>query len=720
MSVAISTLSADAQATLSFMTGISGTGTVIVQNSGWSWDPEVTGSTVYDASAWPHKWGGGAAGTPATVTYAFDASSDFTVGEQAIISGALALWSAESGISFTEAASPTAAQLAFYRGGAPDDPGSQSGVYTNYTAPNGQFGAATIPATSSVYVSFDTSVNYWSELDSFTAFGGYGVDTVVHELGHVLGLFHTGPYNGAVDPLTQQFNSTDSRQWSIMSYIYPWEPAAYSSEYVYKNSDWGASPDGFARAPTTPMPLDILAAQRLYGLPTSTPLDGGQVFGFHCNIAGLIEPFFDFTVNTAPVVTLWDEGTGNALDLSGFAGAATVDLQPGTFSSADGMTDNIGIAYGTRIDRLVGAQGGGVVVLNGDSDTVQATGGSNEAVVAAADGLYTAGAAGAGATTVLSATGVVDLLQGVQGLGFSGGGDTVVGSNAGAGVATFDLSGGGNLLFVGSQLTSVTSAGGDTVVGGAGGTAVSVTGSVGSLIYGGAGVLLVNGGDGVSTVVSGADGGRIGGGSGGAVVWAAGPVTYIGGSGAATVAADRSSSATVRGGAGGGVFIGGGAGGNVLGASGGSATMLGGGTGDQLVAENSADNVLAAGAGAETLYAVGATGRNVFFAGADTVAMTGGSGANVFVAGSGEATVNPGVGGALLACIDGEAGGEIVAIGWNPAQDEVALYGYAPNAIAKAVAGAKVDAGGSTVVTLADHTRILFADVTGISKSWFV
>ena len=59
-------------------------------------------------------------------------------------------------------------------------------------------------------------------------------------------------------------------------------------------------------------------------------------------------------------------------------------------------------------------------------------------------------------------------------------------------------------------------------------------------------------------------------------------------------------------------------------------------------------------------------------------------------------------------------------IGWNPARDHVLLSGYGARAVAQAVAGAKTDAGGSTVVTLADHTRILFADIKGIGANWFV
>src|SRR6185369_10693729 len=105
--------------------------------------------------------------------------------------------------------------------------------------------------------------------------------------------------------------------------------------------------------PTGLMLLDILAVQALYGLPTSTPFSGGQTFGFNCNIAGPTAMFFDFSQNTDPILAIWDSGTNNTLDLSGFSSNSSVNLNPGTFSSCNGMTNNIAIAFGTAINRIV-------------------------------------------------------------------------------------------------------------------------------------------------------------------------------------------------------------------------------------------------------------------------------------------------------------------------------------------------------------------------------
>ena len=85
------------------------------------------------------------------------------------------------------------------------------------------------------------------------------------------------------------------------------------------------------------MPLDILAVQRLYGkvltqpLPVfggeATPLAGGQVFGFNCNISGPLNLYFNFQIDTRPVITLWDAGSDNTLDLSGFTSPSGVNLK---------------------------------------------------------------------------------------------------------------------------------------------------------------------------------------------------------------------------------------------------------------------------------------------------------------------------------------------------------------------------------------------------------
>ena len=114
------------------------------------------------------------------------------------------------------------------------------------------------------------------------------------------------------------------------------------------------------------MMLDIQAIQRIYGAPTTGALASGNVtFGFNSDIPNAWGNYFDFRINQHPIVTLWARGSANTLDLSGFATPSIVNLNPGSFSSADNMVNNIAIAPDTRINTAIG--GRGADTINGNS-----------------------------------------------------------------------------------------------------------------------------------------------------------------------------------------------------------------------------------------------------------------------------------------------------------------------------------------------------------------
>jgi Ca2+-binding RTX toxin-like protein len=131
------------------------------------------------------------------------------------------------------------------------------------------------------------------------------------------------------------------------------------------------------------MMLDILAAQRIYGRPTHGPLvDGNDTFGFHVHlgdgeVAESIERYFDFTVNKHPVITIWDGGRNNTLDLSGWDQDATINLNPGTFSSANGQKNNIGIAPDTVIETAKGGEGSDTIIGNAYANFLFGNGGDD-------------------------------------------------------------------------------------------------------------------------------------------------------------------------------------------------------------------------------------------------------------------------------------------------------------------------------------------------------
>ena len=216
---------------------------------------------------------------------------------------------------------------------------------------------------------------------------------MIHEVGHALGLGHGGTYP-VTGVTTAPYTAYDSNAYTVMSYLHPQSSALTGISPL--SFSWGVSLSDngsyYRNYEVTPQMLDIVAIQRLYGAPTTTPLSGGQVFGFNTNITGPIRNFFDFTVNTKPVVTLFNTGTGNSLDLSGFTQGAKVDLHDGAFSSAGGLTNNIAIAFGTRIDAVVTGNGSDTIVANDNGDTITSGAGNDTITGGAGNDAVTMGA----------------------------------------------------------------------------------------------------------------------------------------------------------------------------------------------------------------------------------------------------------------------------------------------------------------------------------------
>ncbi|HET7086182.1 MAG TPA: M10 family metallopeptidase C-terminal domain-containing protein [Rhizomicrobium sp.] len=338
------------------------------------------GTVASTTDAFKSKWGSDITGTSGgTVYYYFDPAANWNTTEQTMLAAGLALWSDVANINFVATADPNQAQIKFVRGA------SGTGAFTNVnysdTSPNhtgGTAGGVYLDQLRTATISIDTTAPGYGPIDgTFTRYGGNPVEIFLHEEGHALGLGHAGPYNGSVNLMTQQFSPYDTQLWTIMSYINPRSTAEYSSQYPVMGTNWGPGQGGYAHEPTTWMPLDILGIQAIYGVATNTPLSGGQTFGFNCNIQGPTEMFFDFTKNTYPVITIWDSGTNNTLDLSGFSTASTVNLNPGTFSSCDGIVNNIAIAFNTAIDKVVCGAGNDIITGNNDGDTLIGGGGND-------------------------------------------------------------------------------------------------------------------------------------------------------------------------------------------------------------------------------------------------------------------------------------------------------------------------------------------------------
>lgn len=188
--------------------------------------------------------------------------------------------------------------------------------------------------------------------------GDYGFSTFVHEFGHALGLDHMGDYNGsdAYSPSCYQ----DSTVYSIMSYFGPDHGRSYQSSVAW--ADWVA-PDGVLYSPQTPMLNDVMAIQAIYGENTTTE-PGDTVYGFNCNVSSDTKAVFDFEKNKNPILTIYDAAGNDTLDLSHWSLASKIDLEPGHFSSCNGMTNNVVIARSCDIENAIGGSGDDELIGN--------------------------------------------------------------------------------------------------------------------------------------------------------------------------------------------------------------------------------------------------------------------------------------------------------------------------------------------------------------------
>jgi len=190
--------------------------------------------------------------------------------------------------------------------------------------------------------------------------GEPGFRTILHELGHALGMSHPGNYDASPNTeITYAANAEyyqDSLEYTVMSY--------------FGSSNTGAIRTGFAQ---TLLAHDIAAIQSLYGANMTTRT-GDTVYGFNSNAD---RPAFDFSLNATPVVAIWDAGGRDTLDFSGWSQNARIDLAPGAMSDGGGQTSNVQIAFGTTIERAIGGSGNDQMTGNNVGNVLQGGGGSD-------------------------------------------------------------------------------------------------------------------------------------------------------------------------------------------------------------------------------------------------------------------------------------------------------------------------------------------------------
>ncbi|MDO9707938.1 M10 family metallopeptidase [Paracraurococcus lichenis] len=150
--------------------------------------------------------------------------------------------------------------------------------------------------------------------------GNYAYQSILHELGHALGLKHGQEAGGPGD--TALPATLDSLEFSVMTYR-SYAGAPVTGSYTYEA--WGA-PQGW-------MMLDIQALQAMYGANFGTR-SGNTTYRWD---PGTGEMSVDGIGQGRPggnriFLTLWDGGGVDTYDLSNYATGVGVDLAPGGWS----------------------------------------------------------------------------------------------------------------------------------------------------------------------------------------------------------------------------------------------------------------------------------------------------------------------------------------------------------------------------------------------------
>jgi len=166
--------------------------------------------------------------------------------------------------------------------------------------------------------------------------GKYGYFTILHELGHALGLDH--PFEGEVQlPVAE-----DTWDATIMSY----------TEGTYANLD---------NLPTTPMLYDIAAMQYLYGVNRATFAGNDR----HTLSDGQLPS------------ALWDGGGNDTLDASASAGAVTINLGEGLSAVNRLGSTELWLAFGSNIENALGGSANDSLTGNTLSNNLSANSGND-------------------------------------------------------------------------------------------------------------------------------------------------------------------------------------------------------------------------------------------------------------------------------------------------------------------------------------------------------
>ena len=270
-----------------------------------------------------------------------------TLAQREAVRGGFELVADVANISFTE---------------VPDAAGAQPWIRFQTIWVNAEFSGSADPRwndSSSPYSMIGVDVTFNRRLIDQRGdylIGDWNRMIVLHEILHAIGMSHPGPYNGpGYNYEDHALYVQDTNQYTVMSY---WTADKSGADHEVGGKLYRSA---------TPLLHDIAALHAIYGANMTTRT-GDTVYGFNSTAGRAV---YDILQNPHPIFAIWDAGGIDTLDLSGFATGSRIDLQPGAFSDAGGMTANISIAFGATIENAVGGPGNDSIAGNAAQNLLQ-------------------------------------------------------------------------------------------------------------------------------------------------------------------------------------------------------------------------------------------------------------------------------------------------------------------------------------------------------------
>jgi len=278
--------------------------------------------------------------------------------------------------------------------------------------------------------------------------GTWGFATMMHEIGHTMGLKH-GHQDYTSSDLSLYFGTSprfgtqsltpdrDGQSWSLMTYT----PAPFT------NSNFAGEK---INQPQSYMQYDVAALQYLYGANYNTN-SGDSVYTFSQTTG---EMFINGVGQGAPAgnkiyATLWDGGGNDTIDVSNYSNGVTVDLRPGEFSTLDTAQLANNLAYQnlvnlapgniamsllynndsrSLIENVKGGSGNDIFVGNTANNFLDGGAGSDTVIFTNATGVSVT-LNDAGTDVVVSHDGETDTLRSIENIQGTSGDDSLTGNS---------------------------------------------------------------------------------------------------------------------------------------------------------------------------------------------------------------------------------------------------------------------------------------------------